>query len=61
VVVQFGWRPAYVLLRASVILGVSLPGYLIFREDPESIGLSKDGVREGLTPPPALALTDDRD
>jgi MFS family permease len=58
-VVQFGWRHAYLLLSAFVILGVSLPGYLIFRENPESIGLRKDGVRKKFPPPPRPAPTDD--
>lgn len=44
-VVQYGWRPAYMILSAFVIVGVSIPGYLIFRESPESIGLTKDGVK----------------
>jgi MFS family permease len=60
VVVQFGWRHAFGLLSVFVILGASLPGYLIFRENPESIGLRMDGVREGLTSPPPPARTADR-
>jgi MFS family permease len=43
--VQYGWRSAFIVLSIFVLAGVSLPGYLIFRENPESIGLGKDGVK----------------
>jgi MFS family permease len=39
------WRMAMAILSAFVIVGVSLSGYLIFRESPEAIGLEIDGAR----------------
>ena len=44
-IIQYGWRPAFIILGVFVLVGVSLPGYLIFRESPESIGLGKDGIK----------------
>jgi len=47
-VATYGWRTAYVILSSLVIVGVAVPGYILFRESPESIGLKKDGGK--LTP-----------
>lgn len=44
-IVTYGWRFSFMVLGLLVIVGVALPGYLIFRESPESIGLKKDGGR----------------
>lgn len=43
IVANYGWRYSFLLLGTFVIIGVALPGYLIFRDSPESIGLKKDG------------------
>ena len=43
IIVKYGWRFSFIVLGTLVIVGVALPGYLIFRESPESIGLKKDG------------------
>jgi MFS family permease len=43
IIANFGWRPAYITLSSLVMAGVAVPGYFIFRENPESLGLKKDG------------------
>ena len=45
IIANYGWRLSFVVMGTLVIIGVALPGYLIFRESPESIGLKKDGDR----------------
>jgi MFS family permease len=45
IIANYGWRLSFIVLGTLVIIGVALPGYFIFRESPESIGLKKDGDR----------------
>jgi MFS family permease len=42
-ITKYGWRTTYVVLGFIVIFTVSFLGYLLFRESPESIGLTADG------------------
>jgi len=41
----YGWRASYQLFGGMTVLTVGLLGYIILREDPESLGLRVDGGR----------------
>ncbi len=40
---QFGWRTAYMVLAAVILVGILPAALLIMRSGPESMGLAKDG------------------
>jgi len=43
IIATYGWRLSYAIMGSFVIFGVSFLGYIVFRENPESIGLIPDG------------------
>ncbi|MGB3613463.1 MAG: MFS transporter, partial [Elainellaceae cyanobacterium] len=51
----FGWRGAWLSLAVLVGVGMSLVGWLLYRDNPEECGLVMDGAMSGpfATPPPA--------
>ncbi len=40
----YGWREACLVLALTVGLGVSIPAWILFRDNPESCGLVMDGI-----------------
>lgn len=48
-----GWRYGYGALALAFLLLALLPGFLVLRERPETLGLHPDGLAHASMPPPA--------
>ncbi len=54
---EYDWRITYMLMAAAIGLGMTIVGWVFYRDNPEECGLFMDGIAPGSRPGPASAAS----